>query len=155
MGEDIPRKWEPKESRDGHTYIGQDGFQSKSVTRDNEGHGIMKRDQFLKKMCLAACPVVEAVSGSCSETREKTQRWHTDTRVYWKLLTESVQCWPAAWRCAPAPAPAIMNREGVPYLGRGTKGHMLAKRDCPCMATFQGAVAHVEGLCAPSEHDVH
>lgn len=57
-------------------------------------------------------------------------------------------CWTELYTCT-----LDHEQGGVTYIGRGRKGCVLAKRDCPCMAALQGSVALGEGLYVPSECD--
>lgn len=43
---------------------------------------------------------------------------------------------------------------GVSYIHRGCKGCMFAKGLFLVQLRFPGTVAHAEGLCVPSRHDV-
>lgn len=44
MEKDIPSKWKPKERRASNTFITQNDFKSKIVTRDKEGHYTMLKE---------------------------------------------------------------------------------------------------------------
>ena len=47
--DDIPSKWEPKECRASHPVSGKINTNLKKITRDKDGHYIMKREQMIKK----------------------------------------------------------------------------------------------------------